>query len=192
MEINKFSDIIGVVTNEAIPEGRFVLVTSNNAGTYNFGSRGDLQGIKLPNTTTEAARAYYVAAFAQDNRSLPILQPTPSYAYQLRSGWGVGADNVPIVGSTVYLTHPGNMVGQTIPSGELALAMGGGIFTIPSGSYIANANLETPGVFVAAADTASDGAADAGKPKYSATKAVAQVERYNSETGALTIRTLVP
>jgi hypothetical protein len=191
MEINKFSDIIGVVTTEDIPEGRFVLVTSHSQD-YDFGSRTDLMGIKMPDTTTEAARAYYLAVFAQDNRSLPIFQPTPSYTFQLRSGWGVGANNVPITGSTVYLTHPGNMLGQTIPSGQPALAMGGGIYTLASGEWIYNVNLETPGVFVAAADTASDGASDAGKAKYSATKAVAQVERYYSNTGALTIRTLVP
>lgn len=192
VEINKFSDIIGVVTNEAIPEGRMVLLTTNNAGTYNFGSRGDLAGIKLPDTTAEALKARYVAVFAQDNRSLPIFQPMPAYTYQLRSGWGVGSDNVPITGSTIYLTHPGNMVGQTIPSGELAVAHGGGVYTVPSGAFVYNANLQVPGTYMIVANTADDSAGAAGKLKYSASAGVAIVERFNTSTWELTFRTLQP
>lgn len=189
--INKFSDIIGAVATENIVEGRMVLLTSHSF-SHDFGSRTDLPGIKLPDNGTEAAKALYVAVFAQDNRSLPIYQPLPSYSYNLRNGWGVGADNVPITGSTIYLTHPGNMVGQTIPSGELVTAHGGGTYTVPSGAYIYNASLEIPGAYLVAANASDDSEADAGKLKYSATAGVAVVERYDSTTGDLTFRTRQP
>lgn len=190
VEINKFSDIIGVVTTEAIPEGRMVLLTSHSQ-SHDLGSRTDLPGIKLPDTSAEAAKAKYVAVFAQDNRGLPIYQPTPSYSYNLRDGWGVGNDNVPITGSTIYLTHPQNMVGQTIPSGELAVAHGGGVYTVPSGYYIYSADLETPGAYLVAANTADDSEATAGMLKYSASAGVAVVERVDSNKD-LTFRTLQP
>ncbi len=189
--INKFSDIIGVVAQEAIVEGRMVLLTTNYE-SKNFGSWADLAAVKLPDTGAESAKAKYVAVFAQDNRSLPIYQPTPSYVYQLRRGWGVGSDNVPITGSTVYLTHPGNMVGQTIPSGELCVAHGGGVYTIPSGAFVYNAALLIPGATMDVANTADDDAASAGKLKTGSTAPVAVVERYNTATNELTFRTLVP
>ena len=193
IEINKHSDFIGVVTKQAIVEGRMVILTTGGA-SHDFGSRTDLPGIRLPATAAEAALAKYVAIFAQDNRSLPILQPTPSYDFNLRSGWGGGANNVPISGSTIYLTHPGNMVGQTIPSGQLAVAAGGGVFTVASGNYVWSEDLETPGVYLEALNLADDGATDAGKLNYIATLAgsVAIVERFNTTTGALQFRTLVP
>lgn len=192
VEINKFSDIIGVVTTEAIPEGRMVLLTSHSESN-NFGSWGDLPGIKLPDTAAEAKQAKYVAIFAQDNRGLPIYQPMPSYSFNLRQGWGNGVDNVPITGSTIYLTHPGNMIGQTIPSGTLAVAHGGGVYTVFSGYYNYSANLETPGALLEALNTADDGAAEAGKLSYTATvaDAVAIVERVDSNQN-LQFRTLVP
>ena len=189
IEINKFSDIIGVVTTEAIPEGRMVLLTSHSQ-SHDFGSRTDLPGVKLPDTSAEAAKAKYVAVFAQDNRSLPIYQPMPSYAYNLRMGWGVGANNVPITGATIYLTHPGNMKGQTIPSGQLAVAHAGGVYTVYSGGYIYSANF-APGAFLVAANTADDSEADAGKLKYSASAGIAIVERF-VEGEKLQFRTLVP
>jgi len=193
VEINKHSDIIGVVTKQSIPEGRMVILTTPG-DTYGFGSRGDLPGIRLPATSAEAAKAKYVAIFAQDNRSLPIYQPMPTYDYNLRDGWGVDSDNVPIAGATIYLTHPGNMIGQTIPSGELAVAHGGGVYTVPSGYYNYSADLETPGEYLEALNIADDTLAEAGKLSYIATLAgsVAIVERYNSTTGALQFRTLVP
>jgi hypothetical protein len=190
VEINKFSDIIGTVATEDIPEGRMILLTSHSQ-SHDFGSRADLPGVKLPETSAEAARAQYVAVFAQDNRGLPIYQPTPSYTYQLRRGWGQGVDNVPITGSTIYLTHPGNMKGQTIPSGELLTAHGGGVYTVFSGGYIYDANLETPGTFLVAANTADDGVAHKGKLKYSSCAGIAIVERFVAGE-YLQFRTLVP
>lgn len=191
VEINKFSDIIGVVATANIVEGRMVLLTSHSFN-LNYGSKQDLPGVKVPATSAEAARAFYVAVFAQDNRSLPIYQPMPKYAYNLRDGWGVGSNNVPITGSTIYLTHPGNMKGQTIPSGEVMCAHAGGVYTVASGAFIYSASLATPGVYLIAANTADDGAGSAGKLKYSASATRIVVERYNSTTKELTFRTLVP
>ena len=56
MEINKYTDITGVVTAEAIPEGRMVLLTDHSQ-THDYGSREDLPAVKLPDDSTEAAAA---------------------------------------------------------------------------------------------------------------------------------------
>ena len=190
VEINKFSDIIGVVATQNIPEGRMVLLTTHSFN-YNYGSKTDLAGIKLPANATEAAKALYVAVFAQDNRSLPIFQPMPSYPFNLRSGWGVGVDNVPITGSTIYLTHPGNMKGQTIPSGSVTSAHAGGVYTVPSGAFVYSSELLVPGTWLLSSNTA-DHTTDTGKLRYNATATHIVVERYNSTTKELTFRTLVP
>lgn len=189
MEINKMSDVLGVVATEDIPEGRMVLLTTNTPGSHNFGSRTDLPGVKLPDTSTEAAQAKFVAVFAQDNRSLPIYQTVPSFSFALRQGFDQ-ASNVPF-SATVHLTHPGNKVGMTIPSGELMLAFDRGVFTLPSGAYVYSANLEVPGAPLTVANTADDTAANAGKLKYAANGTIAMVERYDSSTGNLQVRTLV-
>ena len=189
MEINKMHDVIGVVTNEAIPEGRMVLLASNITGTYDFGSRGDLPGVKLPDDSTEAGRALYTIAFSVDNRSLPVYEATPAFTYALRDGGFDQASNVPF-SATVHLTHPGNKIGQTIPSGALALAYEKGVFTVPSGAYVYNASLETAGARLIVANAADDTAAEAGKLKYSASGTVAVVERFNSSNKELTYRVL--
>ena len=189
MEIRKYVDIEGVVVTEDIVEGRMVLFTSHS-WDHDFGSWSDLKGVKLPDTSAEAARAYYVLGFAVDNSLLPIYEPTPSLSYATRMGFESSA-NVPFT-AKAYLTHPANMVGQTIPSGTLALAFAGGVFTVPSGAYIYNANLATPGTFLVVANANDDSEADAGKLKYSATAGVAIVERYNSDTNELTFRTSQP
>lgn len=188
MEINKLQDVEGVVTTEAIVEGRMVLFTSHSH-SYDFGSRAELPGIKLPDTAAEAARAFYVAGFALDNSSLPLYIPTPAMSYALRGGFDQAA-NVPF-STSVYFTHQSNMVGQTIPASGLALAYAGGTFTVPSGAFIYNANL-LPGNYLVACNTDDDGADSAGKLKYSASAGVAKVHRYDSVANTLTFRTLVP
>lgn len=187
MEINKYTDIVGVVTTEAIVEGRMVLLTSHNQ-SYDFGSRVDLPGVKLPATSAEAAKAKFCVAFALDNRPTPLVNSYPSLTFALRDGFGQTA-NVPFTAS-IYLTHPGNMtVPQTVASGALALAFDKGVFTVPSGSFIYSANL-VPGAPLAVADTATNGATEAGKLKYDANGAVAVVERFDSTNFTLTFRTL--
>ena len=190
MEINKQSDILGVITAEAIVEGRMVLLVGNQGADYNFGSRADLPGVKLPDDSTEAAKAKYVLMFAVDNRTIPIYESIPENTFALRRGWSV-AENVPF-SATVHLTPPGNKVGRTVPSGNPALGFGGGVFTAPSGAFIHSTDLETPGADLVVANTADDSEAEAGQLKYSATAGVAVVERYIATTGELQFRTLQP
>lgn len=188
MEINKMQDVIGVVATEDIVEGRMVLLTSSSE-TYNFGSRTDLPGIKVPATAAEALNAKYVSGFPMDNRPLPLMIPTPSVTFSLRQGFG-GVSNVPFAAS-VYLSHRENLIGATIPSGELALAYAGGVFTVTSGHFEASADL-VPGAKLEVLNTADDTAAKAGKLSYSASGTIAVVERYDSTNLKLTFRTAQP
>jgi len=193
MEINKYSDIIGAVATEDIVEGRMVLLTSHSE-SYDYGSRDDLKGVKLPDTSAEAAKAWYVSAFALDNRSLPIYQPTPSISYSMRAGGfgGAGTANVPFTAKT-YLTHPSDMIGQTIPSGELALAFGGGVFTVTSGHFVYSASMDV-GTYLVVCNAADDSVATAGMLKHSAsaTGAVAVVDNIDATNMKLRFRTLQP
>ena len=188
MEINKYREIVGVVVTEAIPEGRMVLMGASSE-THNFGSREDLPGVKLPDTQAEAAKAHYVVAFAVDNTEPPIYEPMPSFAWALREGWDQAA-NVPF-NADVHMTQPSMTIGQTIPSGALALAFGPGVYTVPSGSYVYSAGIEVPGCWLEVANDAEDSAADAGKLMEDADGSegkFAQVERYDSSDGSLTFR----
>lgn len=193
MEINKMSDVRGVVAQEAITEGRFVLIVANGiTETKLFGSRADLPGVRLPDNTTEAALAKYVVTWRVPDQSLPMYIPEPSIGdYSLRRGGFDQSANLPLTGTTVHLTWPGQKHGVTIPSGALCLAFGGGVFTFPSGHYVYNSALEVPGASVTVANATDDGA-DLGKPKSGSSQVVGYVERYDSATGDLEIRTLVP
>jgi hypothetical protein len=185
VEIRKHQDIEGVVTTEDVKEGRMVLLTSHDQ-SLNWGSREDLPGVKLPDNSTEAGRALYCLAFSVDNSQLPIYEPQPSLTQgSQRGGWNQDA-NVPF-SADVYLTHPGNMKGQTIPSGSLALALAGGIYTVYSGGYIHNANL-APGARLEVANASDDGASEAGKLQYTASGGIATVWEYSQSDGELTFK----
>lgn len=189
MEINRFEDVVGVRTTEDIVEGRFVIFTAHNSGGLFMNVDADLPGVKLPDTAEEAKRAKFCLTFAVDNRPTPIVD-YPSTVFDQRGGW-VNAQAGPLTGVKMWLTHPGNQESQTIPSGYKALAFTEGTFTIPSGQYIYDANLETPGAAVIIADATTDSADDAGKPKYQSTLALGYigfVQTYDDATGALTIR----
>jgi len=186
MEIRKYNDIIGVVTTEEIAEGRLVLMVPTDASeSYDFGSREDLPGVKTPDDSTEAGIAKYLVAFAVDNSSTPIYNPYPSFDFALREGWDQAA-NVPF-NAQVFLSHPGNMRGQTIPSGSLALAFAGGVFTLYSGQYVASASLVV-GARVGAMDTTSDTAAEAGLVEYVASGGIGNVVQYDATAQELTFR----
>jgi len=185
MEIRKYQDIIGVVATEDLVEGTMVLLCAHTF-SYDFGSKEDLPGVKKPDTTGEAALAKYVVAFAVDNSSTPIYSPYPSFNWALREGWDQDA-NVPFQ-ATVYLTHPGNMKGQTILSGSLALAFAGGVYTVFSGRYIHSVNL-VPGARLDVRDTTSDDEATSGKLEYASSGGVATVIQYSQSDGELTFRT---
>jgi len=191
MEINSYGDtILGVVAMENIVEGRMVCLDAHLVNE-DFGSKVDLPGARLPDTDADSTRARYCVTFSVDNRQLPMYRETPSFTSALRYGWDQAA-NSPFA-ATVFLTHPGNMIGQTIPSGYSALAFGEGIYTVPSGAYIYSANIQIPGTPLAAANTADDGAASAGMLKEasgSTGTAVAEVVRYYTTDGRLTFKVL--
>lgn len=191
VEINKYTDIRGVLATEAIPEGRMVLITTHTED-LDFGSLTDLVGIKLPDDLTEAAVAYYVALFAVDNRQTPMYDPYPALGQGTqRGGWSVD-ENVPFT-AAVHLTPPGNKKFGTIIANTPALAFGQGEFTVYSGGFVDNASL-VPGAYVEALNTADDGAAEAGKLNYraDATGAIGTVISYDSVAKELTFRTFNP
>ena len=188
MEINHFGNtVLGVVPTADVVESRMVVLTSQTF-SYDFGSRSDLPGCKVPATAAESTRARYCVTWAQDNRQTPIYQPVPSYTYALRNGWDQ-TSNVPF-SATVYLTQPGHQEGLTIPSGVPSLAFGEGIYTVPSGAYVYSAEVEIPGSPLAACNTAEDVAGTEGMLKYSLTNPVAEVYQYESATGKLTFKIL--
>lgn len=187
MEINRYDDIMGVVTSEAIPEGRMVLMTSHSQD-HDFGSRTDLPAVKLPDTSTEAARARFCITWSVDNAVPPLYEPYPTFSYALRQGFDQAA-NVPFT-AKVRLTQPSMQEGEEIPASALALAFGPGVYTVPSGCYVYSANFATPGTFLAVCDTSTEDAATAGKLKYSASATFADVIKYDSTTGNLTFRIL--
>ena len=187
MEINGFNEVIGVIPQANVVEGRFGLLTTN-VHSYDFGSRADLPGFKVPATADEAEQARYIITWAVDNRKPPIYQPQPAYTWALREGWDQ-ASNLPMTSTTVYTTYPGYQNSVTIPSGVPALAYGDGTYTIPSGQYIYNAGLKNPGANVIIANTAED-TTDAGKPKYQAAyddRVIGRVLYFNTANSNLTI-----
>src|SRR3972149_4864474 len=159
MEINDFGNVvIGAVVTEDIVEGRFGLLTSHS-WSRDYGSQTDLPGVKLPANSTDAAKARYLVAFEQDNRSLPIYQPNPSFSNALRYGFDQ-ASNAPF-SAQVFLAHP------NVQDGSLTI----------------------PGATLTVANTADDGGAtEAGKLNYATSAILAEVVKYNSTTGALTFR----
>lgn len=188
MELNRIDEVMGVITTADVVEGRMGLLTSHTF-SYDFGSRTDLPGFKVPATAEEAKRARFILTWAVDNRKPPYYMPMPSVAFGLRHGWS-GAANIPFA-ATVYMTYPGYTNCVTIPSGTPSLAFGEGTYTIPSGCYIYNASLIIPGALVVVANTAEDTAAEAGKIKYQASmddRVVGVVEAYDSSTKELTFR----
>jgi hypothetical protein len=194
LELNKISDIVGGVSTEAIVEGRMVLRVAQSED-YNFGGRDDLNGFKVPATAAEAAKARFVAKFAQSNqKQMPYYEALPNAVedngYQLRQGYGVGTNNVPFTVKT-YLTYPGLMKGQTIPSGVLMVGHAGGVYTVASGDYVANANIAVDG-YLDVANTADDGAGEGGKLIYSASATNILVDHYDNANGILRFRTFQP
>ena len=187
MEINRFEDVIGVRIIEDIVEGRFVCLTAHNLGGEIMNVDDDVPGAKLPTTAEEAKRARFCLTFAVDNRPSPIVD-WPATAYDFRGGW-VNATCGPLTGLKMWLTHPGNQEGQTVPSGYKALAFTEGVFTLPSGHYVHSADLETPGAAIVIEYASGD---DRGKPKYAATydadTIVGFVHDYDEATGRLAVR----
>lgn len=193
MEINRFEEVLGGITQADTVEGRFVILVANvHLGTY-INLNDDLPGLRVPATAEEAKRAKYVLAWAVDNRTPPIVNYEREFAAPLfdeRGGWASAAGTNPRA-VNMWFSQPGHQEGTTIPSGYKALGYTDGTFTFPSGAYVYSADIIVPGAAIIIADEASDGAADAGKPKYVAVAAEGKVgvtETYDSATGRLTIR----
>lgn len=188
MEVNKYSDIRGVVLTEDIKPGRMVKITSHT-WDHNFGSRTDLPGVALPTSEAEAKEAFFMIDWALDNRSLPVYHNAPRYDWALRDGFDRTA-NLPMTAQTVLLTHASDMhTEMTINSGELGRAYGGGVFTVGSGDYVYSASM-APGSKVAVAYT------DPNKGKFIHTTdlslTVGYVEKIDTTNNKLTVRTLQP
>lgn len=184
MEINRImGDVKAVVATADVVEGRMVLLTSHS-NSYDFGSRSDLPGVKVPATADEAKRARFIVTFPITYQEPPFYVPTPSMTYALRGGWDQ-AENTDFT-AEVQTTYPGYKNSKTIPSGTPARAFGQGTFTVPSGQYIANAGL-VPG----AAVSVSYSGVNAGKLQLEATfdqsVVVGLVERLDSATQNLTV-----
>ncbi|MGQ9844335.1 MAG: hypothetical protein ACUVRK_12355 [Spirochaetota bacterium] len=182
MIINKLDDAFGVVTTEDIQEGRMVLFTSHSQ-SYNFGGLEDLPGVKMPTSATEAAQAKYVLGFAQTNEQPPIIHPA-GYNYALRYGFDK-PDNTPF-SATVYTTNPSVQEGLTVPANSVAVAYGGGVFTVPSGAFVYSSSLTTPGAGLTVEYTGTD----KGKLKYGTSNLVAEVVHFDSSTFKLTFKLL--
>lgn len=165
MKINHLDEVFSCVNLQEAYEGLFGVLTTHSVD-YNFGSRTDLPGFKLPATAAEASKARFMLGHAVTNVEPPIYEPAPYATYQLRQGFG-GADTAPF-NATVHVTPPSLTEGVPVASGAVALAFGAGVYTIPSGLYIDNASL-VAGAPVVVANTAEDGASNAGKLKYQAT-----------------------
>lgn len=191
MEINKYTDIMGVVVTEDIPEGRMVLMTGHSQ-SIDFGSQVDLPGVKLPDDSTEAGFAKFCVTWPVNNANaegpIKMFIPTPSFDWALRHGGWDQAANVPF-SATVHLTYPGHKEGVTIPSGFQALAFDRGVFTVPSGAFVYSADL-VPGAPLEVLNEGDDGAGEAGKLAYNAAGTIAVVERFDSDEYSLTFRTL--
>ena len=191
MEINKYTDIIGVIACGDIVEGRMVILTSHGS-SYDFGSRADLFGARLPASDTEAGKAKYIITWPVNNSQvtddIKMLVPMPSYNWSLRQGGWDQVGNVPFT-SKIYLTYPGNQNGVTIPSGYQALAFDRGVFTVYSGGFVFAAGIMAAGAPLEVLNTTDDGA-NGGKLAYASGGTIAIVERFNSEDGSLTFRTL--
>lgn len=184
MEINKFEEVIGFVAQADIVEGRFVVRTTNGAGGLFMNTDTDLAGAKIPATAEEAKRAKYCITWSVDNRQTPIVD-WPSTTFDLRGGW-VNSESGPLTGVTMWLTHPGNQEGMTIPSGYKALGYTEATLTLPSGAFIDSSDIRVPGALL----VVEYSGADAGKPKYVATDAVGvigETESFDSATGKLTV-----
>jgi hypothetical protein len=191
MEINRFEDVIGGVTQADTVEGRLVVMAANAFDGDFINLNEDLPGFKVPATAEEAKRAKFVLAWAVDNREAPVVNyDSLRTAFDFRGGF-VNSQSGPLTGLTMWLTHPGNQEGTTIPSGYKALGYTEGTFTFPSGAFVDSTEIKVPGAAIIAADTASDGAGEAGKPKYTASMAAGVLgftEAYDAATGRLTIR----
>jgi len=186
MEIRIKGTALPCVAQEDITAGLAVLLVSASGKS----SPDVTIGAKLPLSSAEAARAYYVAEFAVSNtkppiyESLPTLSTTGGQPYALRE-FPEGSENLPS-SVTLRMVDPRLKVEQTIPSGSLMLAYDEGVYTVTSGCFVDSASL-IPGAEVEVVATGSN----RGKwqLKSAGTKVATVLER-DSTNVELTFRTI--
>lgn len=182
----------GAVTRQDITEGRFVVLTAGV--TAMFGSQADLPGVKLPETDAVALTAHHIVTFTAPDRVVGpnnlLFVPQPSYEYALREGYDKAA-NLPMTNTTVRTVWPGNQESQVIASGTKCLIYGAGsVVTVPSGQYVWNAALQTPGARLEVLNTTDDTLANSGKLSYAAAGTIAEVVDFDSTDASLMVRIL--
>ena len=168
MELNKIMHVLGAIAAENLVPGRGVVLTSH-IHEIDYGSQSDVPGAKYPADSTEASgNTVYVVGWTVPLHKGPFFQGVPGFdEWSLRDGFDKG-ENLPLGGSTsfyMHLTWPGHKsTTMTIPSGSMVrLFYGAGtIVTIPSGEYIYNSALDTPGDRLEVLNATDDGA-DKGK-----------------------------
>jgi hypothetical protein len=183
MEIRHYEQILGVVVADraGAVEGRFGLLTTNSVD-----AASDLPGWMKPTTADMAKKARYVITWPVDNRQYPQFVGLPQISWSLYAGGFDQAANMP-ASVTLRGTNPANQESLTIPADTRSLAFKGGIFTVPSGCYVWNANLATPGSPVSVAyDSGNEGKLTY-TATYDATTCVGHVHDYVSATGRLTV-----
>lgn len=179
MQINKYLDIFGGITNEDIPSGRMVILeapTTDEAGVY---------GVALPGTEDEAKMARFCLDWTPTNQRPPYLASIPSESWALRGGWDKAA-NTPF--ETVYsATYWGDYEDYTIPSGTLVRLFGAGaVLTVASGQFIPD------DIVKGCALKVSYSGGNAGKLEYSEsdTNPIAIAEEFDAAAFRLTFRIL--
>lgn len=185
MEIRHYEEILGVVTTADVVEGRFGLLTSHTFSA-DFGSQTDLPGFKVPSSADEAKLARYAITWPVDNRQYPQIVSQPQISWSLRYGGFDQAANLPAT-VTLRATNPANQESLTIPSGTSALGFRGGIITVPSGCYVWNAALATPGSPVSVAYAGGNNGKLTYTTPYDATTCIGHVHDYVAATGRLTV-----
>lgn len=177
--VSRLSDYVhqGVAQDEIL-EGKLVSATASG-GIRSYSN--------LPNVTLAASGTTYpvfIAFAAPDNFDRPVnsLQYTATYYTTIRAdvntGWGDPSDTY-----TYYRVGLSNLEAPTLTSGMFVQLHAGGSYTLTSGCWIANSNLQTRGALVKVAD---DGT---GRFEYTTSNSVAIgfVEEYDAARNYLTV-----
>jgi hypothetical protein len=151
MEVRRFHTNHAATLMEDTVEGRMVLRVDNTAalpapyGVNGAAYRGMVlqNGVRVPVTAAEAARARFVVAFDMPGYKSPYFVGVPAYSYALRQGFD-RAGNLPMT-PTVHLVWPGQKENMVIPSGWNVICYEGGTYTVTSGQWVYSP-LIVPGV----------------------------------------------
>jgi hypothetical protein len=167
----RLSDYVrgGVVVDASMQEG--VPVTVAQSGVFN-----DLPGLTA--ATVGQVNQVFILFKGPDD----FARPTDSRMYTARnlaqtspySGYGD-----PIDTRTVYNVGKSTLWNPTLVSGEKGLAMRGGTYAVPSGTFIDGASIRVPGALVKV------GAGNKWDVTSSQTDAVGMVEEYNTTNSVL-------